>query len=492
MTVLVPPHAAAASLQRRRVAPRSPPLRACASQANVSSSHASASSAEQERLVLREVVTLGLPILGAALSEPLLTLVDSVCCGRTCGTLALAALSVNCSLFNLLSNSFSFLVTTCTNTVAAALSAGEEGTLRSRRLVANSLLLALALSLPITLLLYACPDLVLSLYGAAAGTELAASAKDYLLLRAASVPSILLMFAAVGASLGAGNSLAPSLAIAAAALANVAGDVSLVLFAGMGVAGAAAATCAASWLGTGVLLSQLRGSIRPAFRLPTMADLAPLFAVGSALLLAQLSSSLVYSYTTNRAAMAGVAIAAAHQVQLQTWWLISYVPVPLYLAASSLLGRDLGAHADIGRAEITIRVLFRLACFLAVALAALNAALPLHASASISSDPAVAAAVRASLPAAVFSQALATLNTTLEGIFAGSGRLRHVASVSLLSSLIGATCMTLTPASTGLLGPWMGLALFEAVRTICHAAAWRGFAKDVSEGRARSAGTQTA
>ena len=215
--------------------------------------------------------------------------------------------------------------------------------------------------------------------------------------------------------------------------------------------------------------------------------MAPLLAVSGALLFTQVTNSLVYSCTTKSAALAGTTAAAAHQIILQIWWLLSYFPVPLYLAAQSLLGRDLG-RGDIPRAQATIRLLVTLGTGLALALGVANAALPAAFPAAFTKDAAVAAAVAAVVPAACLAQAAATVNTSLEGVFAGAGRLRYVASVSLVSSTLAMASMAaLSRRGAGLGGAWMGLCVFELVRMLCHAVSWRGFAADVREGRARGA-----
>jgi Na+-driven multidrug efflux pump len=52
----------------------------------------------------------------------------------------------------------------------------------------------------------------------------------------------------------------------AAAVVNLVGDVTLVMYFGAGLAGAAAATAAASWTGTVMVLARLRQMIKPRFR----------------------------------------------------------------------------------------------------------------------------------------------------------------------------------------------------------------------------------
>ena len=231
---------------------------------------------------------------------------DTWCIGRVEGTLALAALAVNCGaardaaatqprffctrrrlprarfhasgagVFNFLSNSAAFLVTATTNCVAAALgstaaaasgdSASAASQDRAGLLLGHALMLALGLGTATAAAFALAPNALLSLYGVSPGTPLAAASRTYLLVRTLSVPSIFLMFVAVGASLGAGNALAPTAGIMAAAVVNLVGDVTLVMYFGAGLAGAAAATAAASWTGTVMVLARLRQMIKPRFR----------------------------------------------------------------------------------------------------------------------------------------------------------------------------------------------------------------------------------
>jgi Na+-driven multidrug efflux pump len=172
-------------------------------------------------------------------------------------------------------------VTATTNCVAAALGSGAASasdasgaaadpsaaaSARASVLLGHALVLALLLGTATAAVIALAPDTLLSLYGVARGTPLSAAARSYLLVRVASVPSIFLMFVAVGASLGAGNALAPTAGILAAAAVNLVGDGVLVVYLGYGLAGAAAATAAASWTGSVMVLARLRRMIVPRFR----------------------------------------------------------------------------------------------------------------------------------------------------------------------------------------------------------------------------------
>lgn len=100
----------------------------------------------------------------------------------------------------------------------------------------------------------------------------------------------------------------------------------------------------ASWVGSALVLGMLSKTVPWRLSVPrSLADIRPLVAVSAALLVAQVTNSVTYSFTTMVASKAGTTAAAAHQISLQIWWLLSYFPVPLYLAAQSLLAGAAGA-----------------------------------------------------------------------------------------------------------------------------------------------------
>jgi hypothetical protein len=75
------------------------------------------------------------------------------------------------------------------------------------------------------------------------------AASAYLAIRAVSVPATLASYVGTGACLGMGDTVTPLIGIVAASLANVFGDWFLICALPFGVAGAAAATAASSYVG---------------------------------------------------------------------------------------------------------------------------------------------------------------------------------------------------------------------------------------------------
>jgi O-antigen/teichoic acid export membrane protein len=115
--------------------------------------------------VLRDVASIAAPVLGACLVEPALTMIDTWFVGRLrpppvrAAVLGLAALSANCSLFNLLTTALSFFCTATAGLVARGAAAGDLSAAR-RALSHGAFLSAVAGSvLGAGLLLFAGPIL---------------------------------------------------------------------------------------------------------------------------------------------------------------------------------------------------------------------------------------------------------------------------------------------------------------------------------------------
>ena len=124
--------------------------------------------------VLRDVAAIAAPVLGACLVEPALTMIDTWFVGRLrppparAAVLGLAALSANCSLFNLLTTALSFFCTATAGMVARGVAAGDTSAAR-RALTHGAYLSAIVGTvLGATLLLFARPILTVP---ARAGTE---------------------------------------------------------------------------------------------------------------------------------------------------------------------------------------------------------------------------------------------------------------------------------------------------------------------------------
>lgn len=81
---------------------------------------------EEEEAVLKSVINLALPAVGAVLSDPIMSLIDTGCVGQV-GSIQLAALGPNTSIFNFVFQIFSFLGAATCNLIATVGPEGPEG-----------------------------------------------------------------------------------------------------------------------------------------------------------------------------------------------------------------------------------------------------------------------------------------------------------------------------------------------------------------------------
>lgn len=298
----------------------------------------------------KQIVTFALPVLGACLAEPLLSMVDTVCIGRMAAdaSTSLAALGVNAAVFNVIATSTTFLCTASTAVIGQGASSDDDRHVAARTLV-NGMALALTLGVLIgSGVCLASGALLSRVYHLAPGSEVHALAAGYLRVRALSTPAALLTLVSAGVAFGMGDPLTPLVAVAAAMVTNVCGD--LLLIPRYGLTGAAVATAAAAWVGAASLVARLSARLRPAWRLPSARELRPFVQTSVALLSGATLCSLAYAATTSVVTAGGSLVeGAAHQVALQGWWLLSFASVPLSLAGQSLLPPLARGHADAPR-----------------------------------------------------------------------------------------------------------------------------------------------
>ena len=192
-----------------------------------------------------DLVKFALPTLGAWLVSPLMSLIDTVVVGQSCTatSIELAALGPACAVGDAASYLFSFLGVATTNLVATALARGE-----SRQELASIVSSAARIALTcgaascVTQVVLAYP--LLTLYAGAQSAEIVEPAFSYVVIRAIAAPLVLLTKICTAACLATKDSVAPLLVILAAGALNLAGDILLVSFLGLGIQGAAWATLA--------------------------------------------------------------------------------------------------------------------------------------------------------------------------------------------------------------------------------------------------------
>lgn len=186
--------------------------------------------------IFRDIWALAIPALGAVLSDPLMSLIDTGCVGQL-GTVHLAALGPNVSVFNFVFQVFSFLGAATCNLLASASAPAPtaEGQRRKEReagrLLSHAFVLAAGLGGAALLCLRAAGPQLLTLMGTT--PAFATEALSYLRIRALSAPAVLVMVVGQGACLGRQDSATPLKVYAVCAAVNTLGDYLLTLRAGM-------------------------------------------------------------------------------------------------------------------------------------------------------------------------------------------------------------------------------------------------------------------
>ena len=226
-----------------------------------------------------QVLRFGGPALSTVLADPLMSVVDALCCGRFCSTLQLASLGPALAVFNFVNYFFFFLNAATTVEVTKSLACNNED--RAANTVSNALFIAATcgIALAAVLLIGAVP--LVAATGCVA--ELIPAAVAYLRIRALAQPVVLSSMVVQAGLLAQQDSVTPLQAITLACAINVLGDLALVPT--MGAVGAAWATLVSQLaaLPLLLLLAARRNRIPVRLRRPRASELMPLLSASGPL-----------------------------------------------------------------------------------------------------------------------------------------------------------------------------------------------------------------
>lgn len=232
-----------------------------------------------------QIVSFALPVLGACLAEPLLSMIDTICVGRLSATGAsasLAALGVNAAIFNVVACSTAFLCTASTAVIGslrppATVPASPDSPpppSGASRAFSDGMFLAVALGFLIgAATQLACGPLLSRFYHLEPGSPVFYLASSYLRIRSLAAPAATSTLVGAGVAFGLGDARTPLLAVVVALLVNLSGDI--LLIPKMGLAGAALATAVSTWAGALTLGGALAARLKPEWRVPAPQDVAP-------------------------------------------------------------------------------------------------------------------------------------------------------------------------------------------------------------------------
>jgi len=455
----------------------------------------SSNTKSETRQMVNEIAAIALPSLGGMLLDPIMSLVDTACVGQV-STTALAAMAPCTSIFQFAFFAFFFLSAATTNLVASNppenvyATNPKEAAKRvdfNERVVSNAAGLALLLGSLVGLSLVAFSDPLLKLAGIpATNAALLDAARPYLLIRAMGLPFVFMATVLQGASLGRGDAWRPLRIFGAAGVINLVGDVYLTLFKGWGAVGAATATVAAQ-VGAGLYYAitsarldrSVEGSSRPlrdvalVWRgLPSNPVIKTFCNVAMVLFSRSIGLMLAYSMMTRTAALGGEVALAAHQVTLQVWWLIAFLPEPMSVVAQTLITRDMkGSASSKSRVPKLVKTLYQMCAALGLAAAAATGVIlstPKVAGALVA-DVTVQRTMATLVPLAVLSQAYCPMATLSDGVCIGLGSYSHLPIIMVGSfAATAASLAFVTSQGIGVVGVWGAMNVFLSSRIIGH------------------------
>jgi multidrug resistance protein, MATE family len=414
----------------------------------------------------RRVFLLAIPLILSNLTQPLLSMVDTILSGHLPSPAALGGVAVGGIFFNSIYWTFGFLRMATTGLVAQSHGAGDQDQLMhhfGRALLTAGLIGALLLAVQRPLI-----SAALALLGAS--SEVHRNALLYCSIRIWSAPAALANYTILGYLLGRQRARTALLLQAAINLVNMVVALTLVLWRHWGVAGIATATMTAEWTGcilglaimlaTGARASHLRWS-----ELVDGASLRRLFALNRDILLRTLSLVAAYAWFTRTGARSGNAILAANAVLINFLWIAGYGLDGFANATEALVGEAIGA-GRVADFRAVLKASSVSAFTVSAALSLLYLLFGRNLIAVFTNQEEVRSLAVQYLPWLIVLPLVAVWSFLLDGVFIGATRAQELRD-SMLISLIGylGLAVVLT-ARFGNHGLWCAMLAFMALRAI--------------------------
>jgi len=427
-----------------------------------------------------EIAALGIPALGAMILDPVMSLVDTACVGQV-SSLQLASLAPCTSIYQFFFVMFYFLSTTTTTLIAASPPDAKNLTQQqveqridyNEKVVSCATMLAVISGTLAMLGLIIFADQLIHIAGTSS-LDMLFHGRRYLRIRALGLPLVLVATVLQGASLGRQDAWTPLKIFAGAGLLNLVGDVWFTLQLGWGATGAAAATLAAQ-VGAALIYcmysrSPRKGAVRLTYKgVPDREMLSKFGSMALSLFLKAIVTMGAYSLMTKAASTMGSLSLAAHQVTLQVWWLLSYIPEPASVAAQSLVARDLQERP--WRVHKLVKVLYGISWFAGGVVAVgtgMTLMIPRVAS-LIVADPLVQRLLFTTAVPAMVSQLMCSVASLSDGLAVGSGDYKHLplnSSIALVN--LALALRWAQQRSMGIAGVWIASWAFFGSRVLGH------------------------
>ncbi|HET6216577.1 MAG TPA: MATE family efflux transporter [Acidobacteriaceae bacterium] len=414
----------------------------------------------------RRVFLLAIPLILSNLTQPLLSMVDTILSGHLPGPAALGGVAVGGIFFNSVYWTFGFLRMATTGLVAQSHGAGDQDQLMHH--FGRALLTALFIGALI--LAIQRPLISASLVLLGASPEVHRNALVYCGIRIWSAPAALANYTILGYLLGRQRARTALLLQAMINVVNVVLALMLVLWRHWGVAGIATATMAAEWTGCILgLIIMLAIGARPShvrwIELIDGGSLRRLFALNRDILLRTLSLVAAYAWFTRTGARSGNAILAANAVLINFLWIAGYGLDGFANATEALVGEAIGAQR-VADFRAVLKASSVSAFTVAAGLSLLYLVFGRNIIALFTNQQEIRSLAAQFLPWLIVLPMVAVWSFMLDGVFIGATRAQELRD-SMVISLIGflGLAVVLT-ARFGNHGLWCAMLAFMALRAI--------------------------
>jgi putative MATE family efflux protein len=432
---------------------------------------------------LNDLVKFALPCLALWIASPLLSLVDTAAVGLTAkagqGAVELGALGPATTFIDGSQYLFAFLNVATTNLYASALAKNAGNTEESKRagdaVVRTAIKISLFCGVGIMALLLTKGKFLLSIYAGEASKLILEPATKYVHIRALSMPTSLLSGVLQAALLGSKDSVTPLIAVIASTIVNVFGDGALVVWLGMGSAGAAIATLAAQWAGTICMIPAARRKLlvksSPEQRMKHKVSSRSFLGFAAPVVTLILGKLAAFGMMTHvAAALPGEAALASHQIVLSLFFFIS----PFLEVLSQTAQTFLPAYAieqtpqfKLEGRKLAARLL-RLGMIAGLIIATIAASIPYLFPMILTNDALIQSSVRPLALPLLLGGLLTAPVAISEGVLLARRELKYLASVYVFSTIAFPFGLFKLKTSGGpVSNVWYGFVLFQMFRALC-------------------------
>ena len=421
----------------------------------------------------RIVWRLAGPLILSNLTIPLLGAVDTAVVGQLPDPVYIGGVAIGGIIFNYLYWGFGFLRMGTTGLTAQAAGAGDVDEVRASLVRAGVLSGSIAVAL--LLLQGVIGRIAFALLEASPAVE--AQARLYFHVRIWGAPAALMNYAILGWLFGVQRTRAALVFQLVQNGVNILLDLLFVLQFGWGVGGVAAATAISQYVGVGVGLAYVGGTLKRLggrWRRDLALDrkrIRTLVGVNRDIFLRTLALITGFAYFTQRGATMGDVTLAANAVLLNFQNFQAYGLDAFAHAAEILAGNAAGT-----RNRRTFSRAVRVTTIWAVGIAAVAALVFLVFGKGMvrlmTASPEVRIAAYAVLPWAVVSPLVSVWSYQLDGIFIGTTRAREMRNAMWLSLALFVVVENLLRPAMGNHGLWLALMLFMATRAVTLGSAY--------------------